>query len=231
MTDLPPTPAPADAWKTPEIREAESSLDRSLAKSRELLKKLDKAKIRPTDPSASDAEIASLEAAAKRSDAPAEMRLLARKVDAGELSWKDIAEGRAFNDADVRRMAMSKLDAAKKAYEDFEAGATLDEVIDARTGGENDPLAESPLSAAPPRPPHPTPEPQQPEPPAHQEEPPPPPARHRRAEVDEDVFSDPLSDSGDAPPPPSWGRPTPRRGSDPGQVDDDDYFGGNQWRG
>src|SRR3954468_3021811 len=127
-----------DAWKTREVREAESSLDRSLTKSRQLLKKLAKVQLRPADLRASGEQVSSLENAAKRSDAPAELRLLKRKVDAGELSWKDVAEGRAFADPDFQRLAASKLGPAREAYQDFEEGASLDDVIEAG-GGSHEP--------------------------------------------------------------------------------------------
>ncbi|MEC3980030.1 hypothetical protein [Amycolatopsis sp. H20-H5] len=219
-----------DAWKTPEVREAESSLDRSLTKSRELLKKLDKVKLRPADLRASGEQVAALENAAKRPDAPAEMRLLKRKVDAGELSWKDVAEGRAFADPDFRQLAATKLGPAREAYQDFEEGATLDDVIEAG-GGSTGPLSDSSSSAPPAAPLPPTPPPPIPPAPEPPEDPPPP-ARHRRDEVDDDAFTDPLAttDKDDTPPPPPRSKPEPnQRGSGP--ADDDDYFGNGQWRG
>lgn len=235
-------PIPPDAWKTAAIREAESALDRSVSKSRQLLKDLEKIKLPPVDRAVSPERIAAIKAAALRPDAPPQLRLLKRKVDAGELSWEDVASGRAFADPEVRALAAGPLGEASEMYEELREGATPDEVLEARTGGRPaDPLADtghSPYSSAPapqagystdnplasraPEPPaegaH-----RAPEPPARPE--PEPPARHRapEPEMDDDDFADPLAD--DAPPPP---RSTPpRRARRDDSPSDDDYFGGS----
>jgi hypothetical protein len=59
------------------------------------------------------------------------MRILKRKVNAGELSWEDVLEGRAYRDEDVRNALSAKLDRLSEVYPDFEDGHTLDEVLDA----------------------------------------------------------------------------------------------------
>ena len=214
-----------DAWKTPAIREAEAALDRSVSKSRQLLKELEKIKLPPVEDPATPERIAALKAGASRPDAPAHLRLIKRKVDAGELSWEDVAAGRAFADPEVRSLAMGQLGDAQEMYQELRDGATPEEVLEARTGSASDNLltdtgrpayapppvapdvSEDPLGRATPLP--------LPSPPS--------PARHRAADPDDD-YAAPLADR---PSPPS-SRPPRRSSSDP--VDDDDYFGGDHLR-
>lgn len=221
-----------DAWKTPAIREAEAALDRSVSKSQQLLKELEKIKLPPAENPATPERIAALKAAASRPDAPAHLRLIKRKVDAGELSWEDVAAGRAFADPEVRALAMGQLGDAQEMYQELRAGATPEEILEARTGGASNNLLEDNGRAAYAPPPaaadvsddplgRTTP------PPA-----PPPPARHRAAEPEDD-FASPLADRPSPPPPgpPSFRAPpppaAPPRRPGPAPEDDDDYFSGN----
>src|SRR6266496_3903073 len=141
-----------DAWKTPAIREAEAALDRSVSKSQQLLKELEKIKLPPVENPATPERIAALKAAASRPDAPAHLRLIKRKVDAGELSWEDVAAGRAFADPEVRALAMAQLGDAKEMYQELRDGATPDDVLEARTGASDNLLADTgrPAYAPPP---------------------------------------------------------------------------------
>ncbi|WP_326569609.1 hypothetical protein VSH64_00705 [Amycolatopsis rhabdoformis] len=141
-----PTPA-QDAWKTPEIREAESALDSTVSKSRELLKNLEKIRLKPLPQTDSPERIEALKLAAGKPDAPAALRLVKRKVDAGELSWQDVASGRAFADPEVRALADAKLGDAKDMYEEMQEGLSPEEVLEARTGS-RDLLAESSRTTA-----------------------------------------------------------------------------------
>lgn len=211
-----PTPPrqAADAWKTAAVREAESALDRSVSKSRQLLKDLEKVKLPPVDRTPSPERIAAVKAAASRPDAPPQLRLLKRKVDSGALSWEDVASGKAFADPEVRALAMGNLGEAREMYRELREGATADELIEARAGGRPaDPLADtgySPYPAAPAPPP-----PSE----APKEE---PPARPRsESRWDDDDFADPLAD--DAPPRRSAPPRSTRRDAPP--AADDDYFG------
>lgn len=146
-------PIPPDAWKTAAIREAESALDRSVSKSRQLLKDLEKIKLPPVERTASPERIAAIKAAAARPDAPPQLKLLKRKVEAGRLSWEDVASGRAFADPEVQALALGPLGEAHEMYGELREGATADEVLEAREGGRPaDPLADtgrSPYSAGP----------------------------------------------------------------------------------
>ncbi|WP_328607691.1 hypothetical protein OG943_00685 [Amycolatopsis sp. NBC_00345] len=137
-----------DAWKTPEIREAESALDRTTRKSQDLLKDLEKIRLKPVERPDTPERIEALKAAASKPDAPAELRLVKRKVDAGEFKWEDVASGRAFADPEVRALASAKLGESKDIYEELQEGLTPDEVLEARAGSRND-LADTGRSTYP----------------------------------------------------------------------------------
>lgn len=128
-----------DTWKPAALREAEAQLDATMSQARKLIKSTEEklAQLPETDHTAKPADVARLEAAAARPDAPAPMRALKRKVDAGELKWEDLLEGRALRDPDVRAALSDRLTEMREIYQEAEEGATLEEILEARgvTGG------------------------------------------------------------------------------------------------
>lgn len=107
----------------------------SMSQAKELLKELEK--LKPPPPvGISEADVAQLAEAAKKADAPAELRELAKKVDGGALSWRDVLEGKAYDDPDVRRALTAQLGEARELFQQFEEGYTLDDVIEARRAAE-----------------------------------------------------------------------------------------------
>ncbi|MGV9297197.1 hypothetical protein [Amycolatopsis sp. NPDC003676] len=132
-----------DSWKTPELREAEAALDRTVRKSQQLLKDLEKIKLRPLPKTDTPERIEAIKKAASRPDAPAQLRLVKRKVDAGEFTWEDVAAGRAFADPEVRALADEKLSEAKDILEELEEGQSPEEILEARTGGAGNPLSDT----------------------------------------------------------------------------------------
>ncbi|WP_020657729.1 hypothetical protein [Amycolatopsis benzoatilytica] len=137
------TPIDDDSWKTPELREAEAALDRTVRKSQQLLKDLEKIKIPPLPKVDIQARIDSIKKAAAKPDAPAQLRLIKKKVDEGKLTWEDVASGKAFADPDVRALADEKLGEAKEIMEELEEGQSPDEILEARTGGSGSMLADN----------------------------------------------------------------------------------------
>lgn len=131
-----PDPAvdPGDSWKPASLREAEASLDETMAKSREVIKQAEEklAHLPDIDHTAKPEDIAAIKAAAGRPDAPAALRAMKQKVDAGELTWKDILEGKALGDETVRQMMSARLDDMREIYQEAEAGASLEEILEAR---------------------------------------------------------------------------------------------------
>ncbi|MFD2418703.1 hypothetical protein [Amycolatopsis pigmentata] len=123
-----------DSWKPASLREAEAALDETMAKSREVIEQAEeKLKHLPDiDHTAKPEDIAAVKAAAERPDAPAALRAMKKKVDAGELTWKDILEGKALQDDTVRGMMSARLDEMREIYQEAEAGASLEEILEAR---------------------------------------------------------------------------------------------------
>jgi hypothetical protein len=200
-----------DSWKPAVLREAEARLDETVERSRELEQEVDQLELPQQPPVASPEDVTAFKAEADRADAPEEMRILKRKVDAGELSWKDVLEGRAYQDEDVRNALTARLGPLTDVYQDFEDGHTLDDVLEA--AGETGPLSDTATSYP------------APSPPAEQSE--------------EDYFgSDAALDDPGTPPPPPPAEPPPgppappspppvRRRPSNDQPEDDDYFGGS----
>jgi len=121
----------ADSWKTPAIREAEArlaeaeaGLERAIAEA----KKVDKA-IPKTGLSKEDVE--KIEAFARGKDAPKELRELQKRVDAGDLSWQDIASGRHLDDPSVRAALSAGTPDLRRAYTMVQEGEHLDDIIEA----------------------------------------------------------------------------------------------------
>lgn len=134
MMSEPITVEDGDSWKPASLREAQARLNESLANSNELIKQVDeKLKQLPEiDHTAKPEDVSAMKTAAERPDSPAALRELKKKVDAGELSWRDILEGRALKDETVREVMASRLGEMREIYEEAEQGATLEEILEAR---------------------------------------------------------------------------------------------------
>ena len=241
----PDLPGPDDSWKPKALREAESGLAATLSSADELAREMDQIEIPERDSTAKPDDVAAIKAAAERPDAPEELRLLKRKVDAGSLTWQDVLEGRAYADPEVRAALAPKLGELREVYQEFEEGHTLDEVLEARgaadpidgVGGapqvapcptatphaddffDNGPLAGD---DTPPRTP-PSPSGAAPAEPPEQAEPPAWPSRPPAEPDHDEFFADPLTESD---PPRDEPRPPDRRPRDKG-PDEDDYFDGS----
>lgn len=77
----------------------------------------------------SPADIAEIEKFARSKDAPNALKDLQRKVDSGQLSWRDISSGQAVNDPDVQRAMQTSMPSLKRAYTAIKEGQNLDEII------------------------------------------------------------------------------------------------------
>ena len=87
------------------------------------------------------ADFAEISRFAHSSGAPKELKELARRVDAGEMSWEDIASGRAANDEGVQRALQSGLPDLQRAYTAIQEGNDPEDVVSAgspRPGGRRD---------------------------------------------------------------------------------------------
>jgi hypothetical protein len=87
------------------------------------------------------ADFAEISRFANSAGAPKELKDLARRVDAGEMSWEDIASGRAGNDEGVQRALQSGLPDLQRAYTAIQEGNDPEDVVSAgspRPGGRRD---------------------------------------------------------------------------------------------
>ncbi|MDQ3403360.1 MAG: hypothetical protein M3548_08190 [Actinomycetota bacterium] len=118
-------------WKSVPLREAEVRLDVALASLDATLNQVDEQFEHREETSLSDADIRKIEEHARSADAPRDLRELQKRVDAGEMTWRDITSGRTADDEGVRRALESGLPQMRQAYTLLEEGHSVDEVIEA----------------------------------------------------------------------------------------------------
>lgn len=93
--------------------------------------------VKVVDRPLSDEEVRRFEAAAKDQNAPESLRKLAEKVEKGEFTWQEIAEGKAFSDPEVVAAyaeAAQYVDTGslEEVSRDIEEGSTPEEIAAAR---------------------------------------------------------------------------------------------------
>lgn len=110
-----------------QLRAWQEDLDARGARLEEVAREASKAQGRGAD--LSPADIAEIEKFARSKDAPNALKDLQRKVDSGELSWRDIASGRAVNDPEVQRAMQTSMPSLKRAYTAIKEGQDLDEIV------------------------------------------------------------------------------------------------------
>lgn len=90
----------------------------------------------------SQADLAEINRAAHGPNAPRELRELARRVDSGEMSWQDIASGRAVNDPGVQAALATGVPDLQRAYTQLQEGNDPEDVVESgrprRGGGDDD---------------------------------------------------------------------------------------------
>jgi hypothetical protein len=120
-----------DDWKSVRLREAEASLDVALATLDATLASVEKQfENRPQD-GLTDEEVEKLSEHARGADAPKALRDLQARIDAGDLTWRDITSGRAAGEPGVREALESGLPQLQKVYTLLEEGHSVDEVVEA----------------------------------------------------------------------------------------------------
>jgi hypothetical protein len=90
---------------------------------------LEASKVQTRGTDLSPADIAEIEKFARSKDAPNALKDLQRKVDSGEMSWRDISSGKAVNDPDVQRAMQSSMPSLKRAYTAIKEGQNPDEIV------------------------------------------------------------------------------------------------------
>lgn len=77
----------------------------------------------------SEQDLAEIERFAKSPGAPKELKDLQQRVDAGEMSWADVASGRAVNDEGVQKALAVGVPDLQRAYRAIEEGQDIDDII------------------------------------------------------------------------------------------------------
>lgn len=122
------------AWKTRELREAEAALAAAVERGREAVVKAQQVSARMPDTRLSDSDIEEIDRAARGRSAPPELRALAERVERGDLTWRQIVDGKAMHDPGVQAAMRANLAQLGRVYRKFEEGFTLDDVLEAETG-------------------------------------------------------------------------------------------------
>jgi ribosomal protein L12E/L44/L45/RPP1/RPP2 len=86
-------------------------------------------RVQPRSSGLSQQDLTEIERHARSSAAPKELKELQRRVDAGELSWADIAAGRALDDEGVQRAFATGLPDLRRAYTAIEEGHDIEDII------------------------------------------------------------------------------------------------------
>ncbi|MDX3657566.1 hypothetical protein PV646_09650 [Streptomyces sp. ID05-26A] len=77
----------------------------------------------------SEQDLREIERFAKSPGAPKELKDFQRRVDAGELSWADVAAGRALNDPGAQQALAVGVPDLQRAYRALEEGLDVEDVI------------------------------------------------------------------------------------------------------
>lgn len=120
-----------DDWKSVRLREAEASLDVALATLDATLSSVEKQFADKPRDGLTDEEIEAISTHARGADAPAALRELQARVDAGDLTWRDITSGRSAGEPGVREALESGLPRLRQVYTLLEEGHSVDEVVEA----------------------------------------------------------------------------------------------------
>ncbi|PRX44909.1 hypothetical protein B0I33_1107 [Prauserella shujinwangii] len=82
-------------------------------------------------PGLSEQDLAAIERHAESPRAPRELKELVARVKAGELSWADIASGRALDDEGVQAAMAASLPELARAHQEIREGHDPEEIIGA----------------------------------------------------------------------------------------------------
>jgi hypothetical protein len=81
----------------------------------------------------SEADYAEISRYAHSAAAPKEMRDLARRIDAGEMSWQDVVSGERAGDPGVQQALQAGVPDLQRAYTALEEGNDPQDVVEAGT--------------------------------------------------------------------------------------------------
>ena len=118
-------------WKTRQLREAEEQLETALADAEAALSEVERFSASLPEIKLGDEQIEQIEQLVREGKAPDEVKALQERIDAGDLSWQDIAEGRGLDNEAVRAAFQVSVDQMKRAKELLDEGHGIDAIIDA----------------------------------------------------------------------------------------------------
>lgn len=118
-----------DDWKSQEIRDAEAAFEEALANAERALAEADRFSASVPDSKLSEEQIAEVEQLVRAGKAPDEIKALQESIDAGDLSWDDIANGRGIDDPTVQQAFTAGVPNMKEAKELLDEGHSIDEMI------------------------------------------------------------------------------------------------------
>src|SRR5215217_1509079 len=99
------------------LKKAQSALDTAIAEVNSQVAQVDEVSKAIPDSVLSPQDIERIESHARDAKAPEQLRELQRRIDKGELSWRDIAAGAGLDDPDVRAALSSTAPALHRGYE------------------------------------------------------------------------------------------------------------------
>lgn len=134
------------SWKTSAMVRAEMELDEAALRVDEHLARAEQLPEFHDEP-LSEQDVARFEQAVRDDNAPDEVKQLARRVDSGEYTWREIAEGKAMRDPEVRAAfaeAGRHVDPAplQQIVEQLNEGKTPEEIVAANRSGQEEQSAD-----------------------------------------------------------------------------------------
>lgn len=109
-------------WKTPEIRAAEDMVEERMIQAEEALAKATRFESELPEVKLTDERIEEIEQQIRNGNAPPEIVAFQRRVDEGELGWRDVADGTALRDESVRAVFALSVQNMRQAKDMLDAG-------------------------------------------------------------------------------------------------------------
>lgn len=119
-----------DDWKTPEIRDAEAMLEERFRQAEETLAQAEELNANLPEITLDEERVEEIEGLIRNGSAPPEVAALQQRIDDGELSWQDIANGTALHDESVQEALGSGVQNMRHAKELLDEGHDVATVVD-----------------------------------------------------------------------------------------------------
>lgn len=114
---------------TPEIRAARDMVEERMRQVEEAMAKAERLSAALPEVRLTEDKIAEIERLIREGRAPAELAALQERIDAGELTWNDVADGTALHDESVQAAFAAGIANMRKAKELLDEGHDVATVI------------------------------------------------------------------------------------------------------